>query len=59
MSLFDEALKTATQVVVTATAGPLAGLAAKELVANALEEDSPETPVAEQAPEEPKNDTTV
>ena len=58
MSFLDEALKTVTQVVVTATAGPLAGLAAKELVANALE-DSPEAPVAEQAPEEPKNDTTV
>lgn len=37
MSFLDEALKTAAQVAATAVGGPLAGLAAKELVEEALE----------------------
>jgi ribosomal protein L12E/L44/L45/RPP1/RPP2 len=59
MSFLDEALKTAAQVVATAATGnPLAGLAAKELMASALEDDKPEAETP-QSPEEPKNDTTV
>lgn len=42
MSFLDEALKTAAQVAATAVGGPLAGLAAKELVEEALEEEKKE-----------------
>jgi ribosomal protein L12E/L44/L45/RPP1/RPP2 len=49
MSFLDEALKTAAQVAATAVGGPLAGLAAKELVEEALkeekEEDEPKPPL--------------
>jgi ribosomal protein L12E/L44/L45/RPP1/RPP2 len=39
MSFLDEALKLAAQAAATAVGGPLAGLAAKELVEEALEEE--------------------
>lgn len=50
MSFFDEALKTVAQVAATAVGGPLAGVAAKELVEEALEEK-------ETKPEEKSDDT--
>ena len=48
MSLLEDLVKTAVQAAVTASAGPLAGLAAKELIGEAIEkveaaiEDKPE-----------------
>lgn len=54
MSFLDEALKTAAQVAATAVGGPLAGLAAKELVAEALEES--EAKAQDANPEEKPNE---
>ena len=54
MSFLDEALKTAAQVAATAVGGPLAGLAAKELVEEALEsDDESETASTEEKKNEP------
>ena len=51
MSFLDEALKTAAQAAATAVGGPLAGLAAKELVGEMLEEEQKES---ESAPKKRK-----
>lgn len=37
MSLLEDLVKTAVQAAVTASAGPLAGLAAKEFIGGAIE----------------------
>ena len=56
MSVFDEVLKVAAQAAATAVGGPLAGLAAKELVSEALEDKEDAKP-EETKPEEKSNES--